>query len=281
MEIAFRLMPVQMGLLPQTQTLIRDGPKTIVRKISLQRCLKPARQVHQWMITELFLLALPHSRLQTHSLPWTKSSILSLPQCSIYNTEVRLDQEDARRKVTRERNLPLNLRSFLLEGYRSCNETRALQDGSPVWVLWPSPEPPSCEPHVSITTVSLAPGTHGDQTSFVWAALKKGQIVAWIPRFCFSSPSAAAFLTGSWTELLRAFLGTDASEVRSQVRRRDMRRGSWGPGHHSIPWPGWLHGFSHDHSLLCCTFVFYTLFCILFHFTILKRHLKINPPNCF
>lgn len=72
--------------------------------------------------------------------------------------------------------------------------------GAPGWVLWPSPEPPSCEPHVSITTVSLAPGTHGDQTSSVWAALKKGQIVAWIPRFCFSSPSAAAFLTGSWTD---------------------------------------------------------------------------------
>ena len=69
------------------------------------------------------------------------------------------------------------------------------------------------------------------------------------------------------TELLLAFLGTDASEVRSQVRRRDMQRSSWGPRHHSIPWSGWLHGFSHDHSLFCCTFIFYTLFCVfvLFH----------------
>lgn len=45
MEIAFPLMPVQMGILPQTQTLIREGPKTIVRKTSLQSCLKPAHHI--------------------------------------------------------------------------------------------------------------------------------------------------------------------------------------------------------------------------------------------
>ena len=108
------------------------------------------------MITEL--LVLPHSRLRTHSLPWTKSSILSLPQCSIYNTEVRLDPEDAGRKVTRERNLLLNLRSFLLEGYRSCNETRALQDGSP------------CLSVVAITwaTILWAPCFHNNCQSGPW-----------------------------------------------------------------------------------------------------------------
>ena len=50
--------------------------------------------------------------------------------------------------------------------------TTTVRAAAPVWALWSSPEQVSCQPHVSVATVSPAPRTHGGGTSFVWAALE-------------------------------------------------------------------------------------------------------------
>ena len=194
-----------------------------------------------------------------------------------------LGQEDAGRKLTRERNLLLNLRSFLSEVHKNCNETRALQQGSPrLSAVATSPEPPSCEPHVSITTVSLAPGTHGDQTSFVWAALKKGQIVAWIPRFCFSSPSAAAFLTGSWTDRVVTSVPwhwcVRGEKPGKEKEHAEKLLGTPAP-FYSLTWlVTWIVSWSFNFLLYFHILYTFRYICFISH---LKRHLKINQPNCF
>lgn len=146
--------------------------------------------------------------------------------------------------------------------------------GAPVWELWPSPEPASCEPHVSITTDSLAPKSHGDGTASVWAALEERSDCCLKPKSVFLLllwllfwPEARERESSYWDFLMLMHQRWEASQGEGSQGEASGDTGN------SVVF--YLVGYMDFLKVIHYFVLLYPFLCVLFHY------FKINQPNYF